>query len=334
MKPAILRFLMFCGALLAALPETLSAAPPALTVINAARPVEVQHQGQRRSLGSDLVIQPGDEIITGADGRATLRFDELVLTVGADSVLVFANSEEAAGGRPPVLRLQLQSGVLRVDGRAGRGGPQDLRLNAADLRMRVLGSDVWIAVDDAQRTVCLIDGAVELQSVQGPQRLDYAGDCLFADRDGVRVRRPEPADLVGRLALTEYPRAGAAIPRGVAVSPTFSAGGGVPGVTRPMQTLPPAPTADVPLPPADNGPKTGGWTLVALALGDGESAKLEALTFTELGLPSQVRPYKAADGRQLYRVTIGSFATRQQALAYNELLKTRFGLNQLWAASY
>ncbi len=312
---------LYCGALLLSSASVRAAAP--LTLINGTMPVEVIRAGESLPLDADLPLMPGDRLVTGGRGRGSLRSGQAAMTLGADGELVVTGSE-AAVGKSPALLLRLVRGVMRVDGGGGHAVDHQpstaLQLELGDLLVRLSGADVWMRIGDAGSVVCLLDGTVDIRSARGTRRLDTAGDCLVVDSGGQRVEQPEYAAMLERLALTEYARTGPSLDA-LAVSTVSPA-------------EPPVVARQTPTVVATDGPRTGGWTLVALALGDAESARLEAQGLIEQGLPGLVRPFNRPDGRRVYRVTVGSFASRAQAQAYSDQIRQPYGLPQLWVAPY
>ena len=96
----------------------------------------------------------------------------------------------------------------------------------------------------------------------------------------------------------------------------------------------PAPPQEPPRLPPVTAETAQGWMLVAAALGDAESAALEVQGLIDQGLPGVVRIFDPPNGKRVYRVTIGSFATRAQAEAFAADVKQRFGMTQIWVAPY
>lgn len=293
-----------------------AAAAPARTPLDVARmawPADRLRGETRMPLDPGLEFAAGDRLVTGGEGRGTLRFMNAgTLTLGADGELAVHSFETPGAGHSGILRLKLTRGALRVDSRSSSGPPPDVRLNVADLRLRVFGADVWTEVAGAMRTVCLVAGAVELQTARGAERIDVPGDCLVYGENGRRqqIRTDRPM-LLSRLAQTAYANE---LPAQRAGAPT-----------RPV----PGPT------PAPAAASASGWTLVLASLADAESARLEALGLVEQGLPALVRLHDRGRNRPpLYRVCLGSFATREAAAAFAEQVRRSHGLSELWLAQY
>jgi hypothetical protein len=312
--------------LLSGWPAFASAAvtPASLTLVQAASPLDVFRDGSRLAPGRDLAIAAGDQLRTGATGRGSLRFGATLMTLGADGALRVAGVDEAdaASSRSAQLRLELVRGVVRIDGTNERKLPQDVRLNVAELRLRVFGADVWAEASERRRSVCLLSGAVEVQTGSGStERLDRAGDCLVVDTAGTRRQQPDAQAMRARLALTDYVASPVAVANNAAPV-------AVPAPGAPAARQEPAKIAAV-------TPATAtGWTLVTAALADSESAEAEAQGLVEMGLPGVVRIHDLPTGQRVYRVTIGSFATKQLAEQFGVDVKTRFGMTQIWAAPY
>lgn len=284
-----------------------------LTVVQAAPPFAVMRGGKPMPPAHDLPLANGDELATGANGRGSLRFGVTVMTMGEQGALKVATIQQPAGGFNGRIDLELGAGAFRVDGTEEKRLPQDVRLTLLDLRLRVFGADVWTRADAAQREVCLLSGAVEIAATSGSERLDVPGECLSSDAGGLHRSKPDDASMKQRLLQTDY-----AVLKAAAAAAAVAAA--------PRQE--PARIAPV------TAATASGWTLVAAALADSESAELEAQGMIEMGLPGVVRIHDLPTGQRVYRVTVGSFATKEQAVAYAADVKKRFGMAQLWPAPF
>lgn len=284
-----------------------------LTVVQASPPFAVMRGDNAVPPAHDLPLANGDQLTTGAKGRGSLRFGVTVMTLGEQGSLKVASIQQPAGGLNGRVDLELAAGAFRVDGTEEKRLPQDVRLTLRDLRLRVFGGDVWVRADPAQREVCLLSGAVEIATTAGSERLDIVGECLSSEAGGLHRHQPDNAGMNQRLALTDY----ASLKAAAAAAAVAAA---------PRQE--PARIAAV------TAAGASGWTLVAAALADSESAELEAKGMVEMGLPGVVRIHDLPGGQRVYRVTIGSFATKDQALQYGAEVKKRFGMTQLWPAPY
>jgi hypothetical protein len=284
-----------------------------LTVVQASPPFAVMRGSNSVPPAHDLPLANGDQLETGANGRGSLRFGVTIMTMGEQGALKVATIQQPAGGFNGRVDLELNAGAFRVDGTEEKRLPQDVRLTLRDLRLRVFGADVWARADATQREVCLLSGAVEIAATSGSERLDVAGECLTADASGLHRSKPDDASMKQRLMQTDYASLkAAATAAAVAAAPRQE----------------PAKIAPV------TAATASGWTLVAAALADSESAELEAQGMVEMGLPGVVRIHDLPTGQRVYRVTIGSFATKEQAVAYSADVKKRFGMAQVWAAPY
>ena len=306
--PLMLLIVIAGGAAVAAPSGTMN-----LTVVQAAPPFAVLRGGNSVPPAHDLPLANGDQLETGANGRGSLRFGVTVMTLGEQGTLKVTTIQQPTGGFNGRVDLELDAGAFRIDGTEEKRLPQDVRLTLRDLRLRVFGADVWTRADAAQREVCLLSGAVEIAATRGSERLDVAGECLSSDSSGLHRSRPDDASMKQRLLQTDY----AALKAAAAATAVAAA---------PRQE--PARIAPV------TAATASGWTLVAAALADSESAELEAQGMIEMGLPGVVRIHDLPTGQRVYRVTIGSFATKEQAVAYAADVKKRFGMTQLWAAPF
>lgn len=272
-------------------------------------PVLLTHDGSRRALQAGDGLQAGDRLATGAGGRAAFVLaGGGYLSLGANSVLR-VHSVDAGAGAKTIVRLVLETGVLRLDPKNG----EDLRLNAGALRLRVYGADIWAGAEAAGDTVCLLRGAVEFQDARGGSgRIDNPGECVFISDSRAPLRyTPAPTILANKLGQTDL---------GSATAPA---------------SLPPAPRPSGPQlrTPPDAATEPTGWTVVILSLADEESAILETQGWREQGFDAHTF-VDTIDGRRVHRVGLGRFETREEARAFAANVKTRLNIEQAWVASY
>ncbi|MDB5972940.1 MAG: Sporulation related protein [Hydrocarboniphaga sp.] len=284
-----------------------------LDVVQAAAPFSVMRGKDSVPPARVVPLASGDQLRTGINGRGSLRFGVTMMTLGPDAALKVGSIQQPAGGLNGRVDLDLGEGAFRVDGTEEHRLPQDVRLTMLDLRLRIFGADVWASAGATRREVCLLSGAVEIVGVSGSERLDVPGDCLSSDASGLHRQKADDASMKQRLALTDY----ASLKAAAAAAAIAAA---------PRQE--PAKIAPV------TAATASGWTLVAAALADSESAEAEAQGMVEMGLPGVVRIHDLPDGQRVYRVTIGSFATKEQAVQFGAEVKKRFGMTQIWAAPY
>lgn len=295
-------------------------------------PVHIVHDGQTRSLSANASLGAGDRVNTGEHGRAAFVFPGGgYLALGADASLR-VHSVDARPGSKTVVRLVLDRGVLRVDPRNG----EDLRLNAGELRLRVYDADVWIGVETAGDTVCLLRGAVEFQYASGGgDRIDHPGECVFM-RPGSAALRYTPTQQILASKLNKADLGSASPSASLPAPAAAPAPIARPAPARPAPAVRAAPTpasTASTAPPSARSLATHGWTVVVLSLTDPESAELEAEDFRDRGFDAHTFA-QAVDGRVLHRIGIGRFATREQARQFAVNVKTRLHIDQAWVAQY
>lgn len=338
-----------------------------LAVLRVAAPAQIERGSAQHALESRWNLLPGDRIATGPEGRVALAFvGGAQISLGADSRLELPlQSPITVTSRLAVLKLTLRHGALRIDGRHGDGVPQDIRLSLDDVRLRLDQADVWVESTATRKTVCVLQGLVDLQGVPGYKELYMPGDCVQLEGNRATLLASDLQATMGRLAQTRFadeadrvaaasPAAApaATIPPAMPIPVKSLASHEVVNAPRPVPPPPPetpvsAPAATaspsipaIPSPPLavkaspDATELSSGWTLVAASLADFESAELEARSLGEQGLPvTRVRPVQR-DGQMYYRVTIGAFPTREAAAAYAAEVKTSYGMTQVWLAPY
>lgn len=310
-SPLLSRCTLWALSALLAVPGSAAAAEPmTLVVLQAAKPFSVMRAEQVVPPARELPVAKADVLRTGVNGRGSLRFGVALMTLGPEAEALVEDIQQPAGGFNGRLDLKLVRGALRIDGSRERRLPQDIRLTLTDLRLRVFGADVWAESSAERRSVCLLSGAVEIVTVSGAERLEEPGDCLIVDATGLHRQSPDRPSMNQKLALTDY--------SSVSVAPPAK----------------PAPPQEPPRLPPVTAETAQGWMLVAAALGDAESAALEVQGLIDQGLPGVVRIFDPPNGKRVYRVTIGSFATRAQAEAFAADVKQRFGMTQIWVAPY
>ncbi len=329
-------------------PLVLAQADKALEVLRVQAPAQLVRASSQHVLLAQRQMLAGDRITTGADGRVLFDFvDGTAIRLGANSSIELPRqSPIVMTPNLSVLKLNLRSGSVRIDGRGATGVAQDVRLSLAEeVRVRIESADVWAEVAGARRTVCVFFGTVELQGVAGIQRLDQPGECAQVEPSAITRLAPDADNSARRLTMTAfadevppaYAKRGSTAVAASGMALPRSAVGPVPVPAAPVAVPVRSPASAEAPPSVGLTPATGGdhgWTLVAAALADGESAQLEAKGLADMGLPAQVRTVTAKNGQTLYRVAIGSFASRAEAAAYGEQIKGRYGLAQIWPANY
>src|SRR5688572_31474574 len=141
--------------------------------------VRVVHRGlQPASVKANTSLSPGDVVMTGATGRATLAR-------GADYIVVAPRSE---------LRLPAEAqpgGFTRVVQRLGtmlfkvkHTGVPHFAVDTPMLAAVVKGTTFTVIVDRDRSAVQVIEGAVEVTATEGGmQRLVEGGNTVFIERN-------------------------------------------------------------------------------------------------------------------------------------------------------
>jgi cell division protein FtsN len=183
-----------------------AAEEPSLAVERVAAPAQLQRASTKYELETHRRLLAGDRIVTGAQGRASFDFiDGTLIRLGADSSLeVPQQSPITLTSRMAVLKLALNSGTIRIDGRRSTAVPQDVRLTLGDVRLRTEGGDVWAQVSGKQKTICVLAGTVELQGINGYDRLQEPGECLQVDTTATRRLMPDRLATTQRLSQLAF----------------------------------------------------------------------------------------------------------------------------------
>jgi len=168
----------------------------------------LNQSGKNKPAEVKLMLRTGDVLTAGAQSRAGLSFGktgEFVLA-GLSELQVY---EANAGSKqtPALAKLKLLAGAIKVK---STGKPaQDVRLNVGLLKTRIFDAEVWGASTTEGDTVCLIRGAVEIQSSgsEAPTRLATEGSCLRREPDGktVNIRAASDEILPAAIAATAFP---------------------------------------------------------------------------------------------------------------------------------
>lgn len=191
--PAVFALSLFLGSSLA------WAAPLSVTAQRSIGSVTALVDGARAPLTQGRSLSAGTELQTSGNARAQLNFaGQPTLDLGSASSLLLHSGDAS------VLRLRLLQGALHVDARpTAAGAARDIRLNIADLRLRVMNAQAWVQQTEAGGQVCLISGRISVQFPTRSDDLDIPGQCLR--RAGVETHWVVvPLEvLTERVALTQ-----------------------------------------------------------------------------------------------------------------------------------
>lgn len=269
-----------------------------------------------RPLATRTTLLNGDVLSLSGNSRVALQLADrgmISLARGAE-LQVYDNR----GGAVAVGRFKLLSGTARVD---SRGKPaQDIRLNVGSLKARILGAEAIGTNDAAGETLCVLAGALEIQTAGAPDtRLDLPGSCLRRTPDGLlrNLRLDSDPPMATALAASEFGGEPAPAPAVAATKPP------------PAPIIAPAATSPTPIPPpapaAAGTSKASGWTVVVLSLAQREPVEQRTQSLLDQGLPAATR---SADvkGKQMYRVTVGEFASQTEARDYSRNTLVKAGI--------
>ena len=259
----------------------------------------VSRGGGNQPLTTRMPVLGGDVLSLSGGSKVSLQ-------LGGQGLITLARGAElqvfdARGGPPSVGRFKLLSGTVRIDSRGSKPA-QDLRLNVGTLKARILGAEAVGANDAAGDTLCVLAGAIEIQTAGSDDaRLDIPGSCLRRTPDGLlrNLRLDSDPPIASSLAATEGDPGTDII---TLQPPPLRAG-------RPA----PAPIIAAAAPAATPArPAAGGWTVVVLSLAQREPVEKRSQSLQDQGLPASVRAAEVK-GRTVHRVTVGEFATQAQA---------------------
>jgi len=136
--------------------------------------VSGQLDGERRKLERNLPVFQEEEIITGTDARAVLRFrDGSVLRIGANAKVDLDHFVyKGTGG---VITL-LKGAIRFTSGKMGRPG---LRFKSPVATIGIRGTDFWLGEKDDGYGVLLLQGAITVSNNAGYVVLDSPAEGTF-----------------------------------------------------------------------------------------------------------------------------------------------------------
>ncbi len=319
-----------------------------LDVAEVVQTAQLVRNGHATPLQMRQPLTDGDAIRTG-DWRSsvTLHFvRDGVLTLGPSSELFVDGASPPSLGRGDVLRAQLVRGELTLEAYPPSNTvPKDYRLTIGPLQVRALGADLWAYVNSNSETVCVHQGALEITSSAGQQRLDFAGDCLQH-----KIGRPPQimpgaeTELRDRLLVAEQSPANAgASPAAASVMAPVS----MPVAAKASTPAPAAPVAatvaasapvpaSVPMPASDPAPRRAiakavpRWIIVLATARSRADAEDAAYKFAKRTLRTTVRETGKAPP---FSVTFGDFATKKEADQFAQKLRRKYRLKIIRVAA-
>ncbi len=283
---------------------------------------EREYGGHWEPVPQAIGITAGQRVRTSSNGRLALQLASGmgVITLGGDSLLRIHDTEPPAPpARMGLARVHLAAGVARIDaGRHDKRPSADLRVNLRALKLRVFGAEVWAETSIDSDEICLLRGAVEIVTPSGTERLDEPNNCLRWDGLTAQHLAAESTPIMAmRLARTAFPgEVAAESARMNTVTLPVPASSGV-TITISGEAAP-APERY--------------WSLVLASLPTLTAAEQEALRLTAQGMEVVVEPH-ALNGRSSYRLTFGTFETREAAQAALDELRKRPAFAKAWLLS-
>ncbi len=292
-----------------------------------------------RALEVPEPLNAGDRVHTGGASHVALQVGRTGLaTLGPDTTLrIHSLLPPEPPARMQLSKLVLEQGSINIDTRPKDPAqpPSDVRLNAGVLKLRVFGAAAWIRHDDAADEVCLLHGAIEVGTPDGPQRLDEPGSCLLSDGAGTKVRSArQVGSLAARLQLTAFPNdddlRDEILQRAQAQARPRAAFPTAPRTEQPAAAQPAAATAAAAVTSNTAAPANReSWGIVLGSVSDAQRAAAEAERFSADGLQARVVPAKVSGGTT-YRIISGQFATKDAANAMLPSVRARRGLQGAW----
>lgn len=264
----------------------------------------VSRGGGNQPLTVRMPVLGGDVLSLSGSSKVSLQLDGRgLITLARGAELQVFDAER--GGAGSLGRFKLLSGTVRIDSRGSKPA-QDVRLNVGTLKARILGAEAVGANDAAGDTLCVLAGAIEIQTPGGADaRLDIPGSCLRRTPDGLlrNLRLDSDPPIASSLAATE----------GSVDSDTDTITLDAPRPSRPT----PAPiiAAAGTAAPVSKTAVGGGWTVVVLSLPQRETVDKRSQALQDQGLPATVRAAEVK-GRTVHRVTVGEFGTQAEARDY------------------
>lgn len=272
-----------------------------------------------RPLSARLPLLNGDVVSLSGSSRVALQLDRSgMISLARSAELQVYDSR---GGGAAVGRFKLLSGTARLD---SRGRPaQDIRLNVGSLKARILGAEAIATNDAAGETLCVLAGALEIQTAGAPDaRLDLPGSCLRRTPDGLlrNLRLDSDPPMTTALAASEF--RGEAQPLAVAATAKPAPTPIIAPVAAPAASV--ASTVAAPA-TTTGGSKASGWTVVVLSLASRDAVDQRTQSLLDQGLPAATRSAEVK-GKAMYRVTVGEFASQAQAREYSRNTLTKAGI--------
>ena len=284
------------------LPSLTVQAQDGLTATRVAMPAVLRHGAKQEGLKPGATAGSGDLIKSGHGGRVEVREGGSTIRLG--EAAEFYIHEMHAGQ----LKAVLVHGAAHLISNGTR--PLDMRINVGRLRLKLTGADVWAEQASDGETVCLLAGAVDVQSDLAPPRsMNVPGQCLFVDRlgDPLLIKADRQGTLARKLAQTGF---GSDEPEAA------------PEVARPRR-IQPLSAQPASAPAAAPAQAAASWTVVLASHHERGLADRHVQQFAAAGVAAEVREHMNDRGR-IFRVVTGTHADEAQARAHMQRIRQRY----------
>ncbi|PTY37017.1 hypothetical protein BGP77_06960 [Saccharospirillum sp. MSK14-1] len=151
-------------------------------VIAAGDVFAVDAQDQRRALQRRSDIFEGDTLVTGADGRLQLRFeDNAILALRADSQLRISEYHGATDTQSERVLMDLLGGGFRtISGSFGKSERDAYQVRTPNASIGIRGTHYEAVFQSETLTVGVYEGGIVLTNDQGSLNLGLDSDFVFA----------------------------------------------------------------------------------------------------------------------------------------------------------
>lgn len=321
-----------CALLLAVSNVPVSAATPAFGVTGASGQASATQGDTVVSLRAADAVEAGSRIRTGVDGRVDLRLEPVgAVTLGNDTDLTIHSIESVnPPARMHLARLVIERGAARISSRTSMSVPADLRVNLGGLRLRIFGADVWAERAKTYDEVCLLGGAIEVQSPAGAQRLDSRGDCLRLTTTGLQyLQGAATGPFAPRMLEFAEARAPSAFETSASSAPAEPSAQTEPASITAAAVIPEPVTPAV----AETPDAIEAWTIVLASFPERATAESEAERLRTTGIDAAVAAAQRKDGSTTWRIVSGRYASKADAIGDLREIRGRRGLASAWLAA-
>jgi hypothetical protein len=281
---------MRTGCLIAALAVSLAAPVVAQTLIveGVASPAWLERGAARVPLATGMRLNDRDRVITGPGARALLRMAEgSAVKLGENAVLAVDDLAGKRGvdvDRLVTASLDVLRGAFRFTSNVfgKRRTSRDIKVRITTITAGIRGTDVWGKSADDRDIVCLIEGSIGVE--HGGSQFTMAEPLSFFIAP--RKDKPLPVAPVDAKQLQQW-------------------------------------ATETEIAPGSGGARRGGRHYVDARVAPDQKTSLEAWDrLRAAGYPAVIRPSRTESGAWEYRVRVPDLATREDAAATAEKLKS------------